>query len=237
MALDKSTIRDRVRAMIGNPSTDDLADSLIEYFIDVAVLEITEKDEGDNASVGTLTTVADKQDYVPATGAAEIINVYWRGDATAATTHSDIQSDANAYLIDYPGPVGDLGFHMRALDLIHEMKVDRWYNISSRGFNWDYLDGKIWLDPPPSESGLTVYYIYASSTADISSLGDEKQRGILYFACWQCLLTVANARSGAGVMFREGVEGERGASLLVDNAERYKEMWDDFVLDMTGGRF
>jgi len=93
------------------------------------------------------------------------------------------------------------------------------------------------LDPPPEESGITVYYIYSTTTNLLASISDEKERGILWFACWQGLLTVASSRSGADTMFREGIEGERGAGLLVDNAERYKEMWEEFVIDMTGGRF
>lgn len=237
MALDKATIRARVRAIIGNPSTDDISDDTINWFIDIATMEVGEKSQGDNAIVGELTTVADQQNYDPAEGAGEIIDVWWRGDATAATIHLDIAADANSYLIDYPGPIGDIGFDQRSLDLIHEMKVDRWYNISSRGHYWVFLSGQIWLDPPPVESGLTVYYLYSTAATLLSTISDEKERGIVWYACWQSLITVASARAGAGVVYRESLEGQKSVNELLENAIRYKAMWDDFVIDMTGGHF
>ena len=238
MALDKATIRNRVRAIIGNPPTDDLTDATIEWFIDLAVLEIQEKDEGDQASLGSFETVADQQNYAPADGAGEIIDVYWRGEQRGTSLYSDVYTDANSYLIDHAMPIGDIGWHQRALDLIQEMKVDRWYHTSSRGHYWDLIGGEIYLDPRPTKDGSTVYYLYSKNTSTLANISDEKERGIIWFAAWQSLITVANSRAGAVIFHATSLDGEqRAAEVLLENAVRYREMWMEFLSDMTTRRF
>jgi hypothetical protein len=49
---------------------------------------------------------------------------------------------------------------------------------------------------------------------------------------------VANSRAGAVIFHATSLDGEqRAAEVLLENAVRYREMWMEFLSDMTTRRF
>lgn len=215
MAIVLATLRDKIRVNVGGPTTRELTDATIEASIGDATKAVYAKTGDRLAKLGTITTVAGTQSYVPAaTDFGQIINVYWNGQflAELPTFDSDIP------LQEVQLPEGDVNF--RSLSLIEDMKRKELREISTYGYRWEFIEGKVYLVPMPETSGLKVKYLYAPKSSDVTQLPDSAEELVEDHATANVARILAMRRLNTGTVDREGLMASSNYRGLLDEAER-----------------
>jgi len=226
-ALDEDAVTAAVRLEVGNPITDELADTVIQRKIKHAVRRYNRTLAGSALKISYFETVADQQAYTIPAGVERIVDVFWNTDLNYDDEFGD----------GFPGAVSsefeDRDVNFRSLGLITEMKVKQLRDIATSGYDWMIVDGKIYLDPDPDETGVKVYYFYTSTSDDVTTLDDSDEELIILFASAECLRVLAATRANVGSIDREGIaaySGSRDLRMLADEKMRqYEELLADRI--------
>jgi len=195
MSLDKTTLRDRVRKIVGNPKKsqpEELSDASIEDELD-ASLRLLDKYVPD-WRLYYITTQDDVQSYTPESGVTQILQVYWFGTSTV----SDVFGEEFDVLFGIPLYDVETGYYDWCVDWLEKQQALRRYD-------WEYNPGenKLYLIPEPEADDKKVYYIGAKPwTWD--SIPSGRQDVIVRYAVSQCLKILGRTRAKLSGVQRAG---------------------------------
>lgn len=229
-ALDIDTLTTAVREDIGNPITDEISNTTIQRKIRYATREINKTISGSALKVSYFTTVGDQQAYAVPAGVTKIIDVFW---------HGNVYVEGYQFEAGWPYEGAHVGgnwlegrdLNFRSLSLISEMKLKSLRDIASFGYDWIIVDGSVYLDPCPTESGDTVYYFYTSASSDVSTLDDEDEELVILYASAECLRVLAATRANVGVIDREGMAAYSGARDLRMLADEKMKTYEERIAE------
>jgi len=230
-ALVLSDVRTKLFEELGSPAQDlpdtggGILDTNLEFAARRILRYLSYNGTGEDAKVGTFTTVADQQTYaVPAD--VVIQEVFWNPSGL-----SDVDIDPYARQFgQIPGSslaaaTGTRGYYWRSDQLIADMKE---VQIESR-YRWEVIDGSIYLYPVPT-SALTIRYIYSSTAGGVTNLDIEHELALIYLSASYCARIFANRTRGAGQGFTQiGIQDANKSQEWDDLASRY---WDLFQIEL-----
>jgi hypothetical protein len=189
-----------IRQFCGNPLGAEMSavdaevtDANIQEYVGWAVRDICRSVQGKKIKVSYLETVADVQSYTPVESAEEIIEVHYGG----VGGEDSLFSTSIYGSIFYDSPITGAAFGDRSVSLINEMHERELVRHSRFGKTWDLIEGKIYLIPTPSESGVKVYYEYIEDSAALTELDDTYTRLIYLKASTYVYSQMIGSRSSS----------------------------------------
>ena len=179
MAIVLATERPIVRRMCGNPDTTEVSNDDIDSIYGGEALDWINERRPDRL-LSSFTTVASQQDYDVKPAAAYKVTEVWWLDTDYDVFSPEMKMMPSAMELD----TRFTGFSMidnpALVKTFYKKLRDYHGTFTGRGF--ETSEGKIRLEPYPSNAGDTVYFEYtAARYAAITSLDVEFKVGVRFF--------------------------------------------------------
>lgn len=222
-----------LRRSIGSPAEVELTSSDLENYVRRAVRRVLRAlpKTGRDAKLGSFTTVASQQTY-PVPDDQLVLEIFWGPSYGDTETAGGVAEDPFPNIPQRSSGMSAVGSYWRSDAVIDAMKAqqiaDQWHG--------EVLDGNFYLDPVPTEDGLTVRYLYRSTAGDLRELTVEHERGLQYAAAADCLRHLANMRRGKQVAItREGLNASQTPTELDQTADRYDDLFRQEMSELSDG--
>lgn len=201
-------------------------DDITQYFTD-CINDLNEHLR--NYVYRTFDTVADQQNYTPASTVRRIIKV-WRHAPVSDILISGASSNLDLGGIEYSvigslqGQDGISFFNYPSLFEIWAQKLKYWERIGQQ--DWEYVGGILKLIPPPSSTGDKVLYV-SQENFDYSAIPSTWAYIIRFYVRAQSLRKLANQRWNAGGVHASGGFTNYGPqSNLIAQAKDLEEKYE-----------
>lgn len=226
--VDLVTLRNLIRLECGNVGPDDLPDSVIESKIRMTSQRVTGtiSSKSSDTKLGSIPTVAGQQAY-PIPEGQEVDEVFWTG--VTETFRPDVgivgQVPQNAQGEGY-------GAYWRSDYLMQEIRA----NQIDFQYGWEILDGKIWLDPIPSASGLLIFYTFFEISSVSEELPFKYERSLLLGASADVFRFLANRFRNRSIPLRNaGIQEFNKTTEFEEKAKIYDDLFNDELLRVSVG--
>jgi len=221
MALDYASLIDRVRVEAGSPSSAEIADSVIQQYIDEALTLVNRYIP--RWAVGSLTTVKDQQAYSLDSVVKDVLFCDWRGTTSLEDVFgSGFDVLPKTFYFDPETEVWDKFVRMR----------QRLESEKSYGYIYNEEDNELWLIPAPDSAGSTVYYIYAEDWTP-ATLPEKYAHYIVRYATAQVLKVLSRKRRKDAAIVHAGniVPWNQADQLLKDAQKLEREVIQDLIAE------
>jgi len=224
-----ATLTAKIRSDCTNAPVAVLSEDRILEALQDAVRVMNERIH--NRVYRVITTVADQQRYTVNSVCKGVLDVYRDlpvSDMLTADFSSQVDLGGLSYsLITTLQTSGVSWFLNPSLYLDWQRKIKAWQKNSPR--SWDYIEGELWLIPPPGESGDLILYVSDDSFSAVH-MPAEWEYMIKWFAIADCLRHVATRRwNEAGVNSGGGLMTYSPQKFLADEADKYEKKFEKEV--------
>lgn len=173
MAINETTIKSLVREETGQPSTGEVSDDVLDAAFDEAVRAVNRRLSRFDKKLGSITTVAEEQEYALPDDCIRVIRLYWGPAIPTVTPTSRILRKT------YDFVAAEIGEELRAS---RRRKLDRF------PYQWSVFDAgsgkKLVLGDVPSVGDRIIKFEYRAASSDASLIPDALGEAVKEYIKW-----------------------------------------------------